>query len=383
MRVVDRSGRRVRVTAPGRVNLIGEHTDYMGGLVMPMAIDLATTVEATVGGVRIELRSDSQREPAVVALPCGHPAELSPAWARYLGAVAAELDTVSDPDRADPDCADPDCAEPHRAGPDRTGPAAVRRGVVGLTGTVTSTLPAGAGLSSSAALEVAAALALGANGTPAEVAALTQRAEHRATGVPTGIMDQLCIAAGRAGHALVIDCATLAIEEVAMPDAAAVWVVHSGEPRALAGSAYAERRASAEAAAAVVGPLPTADAAAIEAIVDPLLRRRARHVHSECARVLGFRDALRSGDLPAAGALMVASHRSLRDDFEVSTPGLDRLVHELCAIPGVYGARLTGAGFGGCVVALADPGITLDGGPLGDMRRWRVRPADGARIEVL
>ena len=149
-------------------------------------------------------------------------------------------------------------------------------------------------------------------------------------------------------------------------------MVPSGQQRQLADSAYAERRARCEEAAALVGPLPTASAAVVEAIEDPVVRARARHVRSESGRVLAAADALRRGDLAELGRLMVESHRSLARDFEVSTPALDQTVDRLLAVPGVYGARLTGAGFGGCVVALARPGVTLDG--------WHVRPAAGATV---
>jgi galactokinase len=320
------------------VNLVGDHTDYMGGLVLPMAVQLTTTVEGRRGGDRIELRSAAVEGVVSLALPVDDPASVEPAWGRYVAGVAAELDAT-----------------------------------VGLTGTVTSTVPTGSWLSSSAALELAVALALGADLAPVELAALAQRAEQRATGVPCGIMDQLTSVAGRAGHALLIDCATLDLEPVPLPERAAWWVLHSGEERRLAASGYARRRAECEAAEALLGPLPSAPLDRIEELDDPVLRARARHVRSECDRVRAAADALAAGDLPGVGAVMSASHRSLRDDFEVSTPALDRLVEELDASPGVLGARLTGAGFGGCVVALCEPGVELDG--------WRVVAADGARLE--
>lgn len=331
----------VSATAPGRVNLIGDHTDYMGGLVMPMAIDLCTTVAGRTGGSTIELTSDAEPLPAHIPLPCADPATLSPPWARYVGAVAAELGTTH-----------------------------------GLSGAIRSTLPEGVGLSSSAALEVAVAAALGADlGDPVALAETCRRAEQAASGVPCGIMDQLVVAAGVTGHALLIDCAALTYEAVPVPAEAAVWVLHSGESRRLAGSEYAQRRASAEAAEAFVGPLRSASERAVESLEDPLLRRRARHVRSECRRVITFRDALLTGDLRAAGTEMLASHASLRDDFEVSTPELDALVDRLAGTDGVYGARLTGAGFGGCVVALAREDVDLS--ELGVWAR-RVEASDGA-----
>lgn len=331
----------VVATAPGRVNLIGDHTDTTGGWCLPMAIDLATTVRAERCGDTVELRSSAEPDPAAVALGVTDPAAVDPRWARYVAGVVAEV-----------------------------------RPTVGLRGTVDSTVPPGAGLSSSAALEVAVALALGAEGPPLQLALLCQRAEQGASRVPCGVMDQLASVAGVAGHALLIDCTTLAVEPVPMPGDVEVVAVHSGEPRRLAGSAYAERRAQVEAATALVGPLRDASPALAEAIDDPLLRRRARHVVSENARVHAFVAALRSGDAAAAGALMVDSHASLRDDFAVSTPALDALVERLLATPGVLGARLTGAGFGGCAVALCRPGALEPGQGV-----WRLRPSAGAQVE--
>ncbi|MCU1357586.1 MAG: Galactokinase [Acidimicrobiales bacterium] len=326
----------VIAVAPGRVNLIGDHTDTTGGLVLPMAIDLATTVTGRTGGDRVVLRSAAEPEVAVVPLDVIDPADCSPGWARYVAGVVAEL-----------------------------------RPSIGFDGEVRTTLPVGAGLSSSAALEVAVALALGFEGSPLELARLTRRAEQRASGVPCGIMDQLASASGVAGHVLLIDCGEETIEPIPMPAGAEVRVVHSGEARVLAGSAYAERRGAVEAAEVVVGPLRAIrDVSDLDALEDPILRRRARHVVTENERVRAFAAAMGQEDLAAAGEAMGASHASLRDDFEVSTPALDALVSRLTATPGVFGARLTGAGFGGCVVALTEPGAIDDG--------WLVRASAGA-----
>jgi galactokinase len=332
-----KAAERVQAFAPGRVNLIGDHTDTTGGLVLPMAIDLGTTVAVERRGDEVRLRSTTEEEGAAVPLDVADPAAVSPAWARYVAGVVAEV-----------------------------------RPAVGIVGTVATTLPVGAGLSSSAALEVAVALALGFVGSHVELARACQRAEHAASGVPSGIMDQLASAAGVAGSALLIDCTTLERTPVALPPRTEVVVVHSGEARVLAGSAYAERRAQCEAAEAEIGPLRVAALEAVDAIADPVVRRRARHVVSENERVREAAAALGAGDPAAAGRAMAASHASLRDDFEVSTPALDRLVDELSATPGVFGARLTGAGFGGCAVALARPGAVRRG--------WVVRAVDGARL---
>ena len=302
------------------MNLIGDHTDYTGGLVLPMAIDRWTTVTGvrTAGEVRVQSR---------------HAAEAKP----YVDAVARELGFDG-----------------------------------GFDGCIDSTVPIGAGLSSSAALEVAVALALGFSGPPLELARLCQRAEHRATGVPTGIMDQLTAAAGVEGHALLIDCTTFAVSPVPLPDGVAVVVVDSGQRRPLAGSAYGERAAQCAAAEVVVGPLRTATMSDVARIADGLVRRRARHVVTENARVAAFAAALEAGDVAEAGRLMAASHASLRDDFDVSTPVVDALVARLAAMPGVLGVRMTGGGFGGCVVALARPGALHEG--------WLVRPVGAAEV---
>ena len=329
----------MRATAPGRVNLIGDHTDYTGGLVLPMAIDLCTTVEGDPGGDEVSLVSEEAEGLAIVPLDVADPRDCMPPWARYVAGVVAV-----------------------------TAPA------LGFTGRVWSTLPVGAGLSSSAALEVAVALALGFQGSPLELALACQRAEQLASGVPCGVMDQLASAAGVAGHALLIDCTALTVTPVPLPEGLEVVVVPSGQVRQLTGSAYAERRAQCEAAIALIGPLPQATLDDVAMLSDPLVRARARHVVTENARVRDMATALSAGDVKACGALMVASHESLRVDFEVSTARLDALVTELMAIPGVHGARLTGAGFGGCVVALTSPGVLRTG--------WHVSAVNGAEVRA-
>jgi galactokinase len=332
-----------RAWAPGRVNLIGDHTDYLGGLVLPMAIGLGAEVTGDRGGDWVMLGSEQFDGVAEIHLPDqGDPALVQPPWARYVAAVVAEV-----------------------------------RPRDGFAGTVDSTLPPGGGLASSAALEVAVATALGADlSDPLALARACQRAEERAVGVRVGIMDQLVAAAGVAGAALRIDCRTLAIEHVRLPEDAEVAVVHSGDEREVAKTAYAERRAECEAAQDMLGAelrdLTPADA---EAIDDATLRRRARHVTTENDRVDALAAALAEGQLRYAGELMVASHVSLRDDFEVSTPAVDALVTHLRGTPGVYGARVTGAGFGGCVVALCRPDA-----PIAVPVLWRGRPAPGAWI---
>ena len=239
---------------------------------------------------------------------------------------------------------------------------------------IASTLPRGSGLSSSAALSVALADVFGVDGTARVIAGLCREAEHR-IGVPVGLMDPLVCAAGRAGHALRIDFATEETSEVALPRSAEFLIVDSGQRRDLRTSAYAARVAECAAAAAIIGPLGLAGPDDLLGLRDPLLRRRARHVVSECGRVDAFAHALLEDDLGAAGQQMNASHSSLADDFAVSTPELDALVESLRSHPGVFGARMTGAGFGGCVVVLAEPGA-LDPSSLGHPA-WRVEAVDG------
>jgi len=324
--------------APGRVNLIGDHTDYTGGLVLPMTIDRWTVIEGSLSEGAITLTSADEPDPISITLPVDNPAIVQPRWGRYVAGVAAELGTAAMP----------------------------------IDGHVTTTIPVGAGLSSSAALEVAAALALGFDGPAADLAQLARRAEHRASGVPCGIMDQLCIAAGVANHALLIDCHTLEIEAVPVPHNADV-IVQFVAHRTLAGSEYAQRVSECEHAERLIGPLRLATLALVATIGDPLIQRRARHVVSENQRVRDFAIALRTNDLATAGRLMIESHHSLRDNYETSTPAVDEAVRQMCATPGVYGARITGGGFGGCIVALAAPGTSTKG--------WVVRAVDGATID--
>jgi len=312
-----------RFVAPGRVNLMGDHTDYHDGFVLPFAIPLACTVSVAPGAGRT-VRARSAQFPGVVAVAADgsdDPRTLEPAWGRFVaGAVRALTErgiAVADADLE-----------------------------------ISSTVPPGSGLSSSSALSVALVLALadlaGASFDRIEIAQLALAAEVGATGVPGGLMDQLASLFGRAGHALLIDCRATTIAPVPIAPGVAVIVVHCGVPRALAESAYATRRAESDAAARRIGVDSLRDATRERAAADP----RARHVVSENARVQATAAALATGDLSVLGPLLLTSHASLRDDYEVSTPELDLLV-ELVVECGAAGARLTGAGFGGCIVALA------------------------------
>jgi galactokinase len=307
------------------VNLIGDHTDYCDGFVFPMAFDRDCLVAARrpPAGASDRVRAvsaDREGKVEIAADGSDDPASVEPVWGRFVAGAVAAL-------------------------------TARGAAVPAYDLAVASTVPLGSGLSSSSALAVALTLALGHGAELTldrrELARVALDAEVRATGVPGGLMDQLAALFGRSGHALLIDCRSLEIEPVPLPRTLAVVVVHSGLPRTLAGSAYAERRAACETAAARLGVATLRDATPDQVRDDP----RARHVVSENARVLEFVAALRAGDVNALGPLLLESHESLRTDFEVSTPELDLLV-ELLVEAGAIGARLTGAGFGGCVVAL-------------------------------
>ena len=315
--------------APGRVNLIGEHTDYNDGLVLPMAIDLDCVIA-------FRPREDSSVR--VRSLDGTDPGRLAVA-------VAAALSELGRP-------------------------------AVGIDAVLTSSVPIGAGLSSSAAVGVAVACALAEaadwHSEPAALAEACRRAELDALGVPCGIMDQLVALVARDGEAVLIDCRGPTWSPAPMAPGAAVVIADSGQRRALAESGYAERRQACLDAAARLGLASLRDATPGQVADDPF----ARHVVSENRRVIELAEALRTGEWEAAGSILDAGHASLRDDFRVSTPQLDELAERLRA-EGAWGARLTGAGFGGCVVALAPPAVAqrmVDGRP----GRWRVRPAEGA-----
>jgi galactokinase len=307
------------VVAPGRVNLIGDHTDYVGGLAMPCAIDLAVTADVIRGGDSVDLTSDATAEAAQFALADAGAASGSTTWVRLVQTVAASL--------------------------------APSQGVVGR---LTTTLPIGSGLSSSAACSIALCLAFGFDGSQHDLVLLAQAIEQQASGVPCGVLDQLAIVYGRAGHATVVDAGAVTATPVPVPEAVAIVVVPSGHSRALADTPYAERRAEAEAAMEALGGLANATLDGAAALDDKVLRRRARHILRENARVTEMAEAFAASDARAAGALMRESHASLKQDAQVSTHDLDSLVDALSSRHGVYGARLTGAGWGGSAVALVD-----------------------------
>jgi galactokinase len=332
--------------APGRVNLIGEHTDYNAGLVMPAAIQFQTLVAAAPRtDSRLRIRSMNFDETVEFAVPLRtHDAAASRGaahWSDYVAGTAWSL---------------------------------ARDGIVsgGADLLIHSTVPIGSGLSSSAALEVAVGYALLDLAAPdsdravdrQRLALQCQRAENDYVGMRCGAMDQLASACGRAGYALMLDCRSLATETVSVGDATLV-VCNTMVRHSHAGGEYNQRREQCESAVRTLATrwpnvttlrdvlpeqLPEA-----ETLLEPLLFRRARHVVSENARVVAMRDALAAGQLRAAGELMQRSHASLRDDYAVSCNELDLMVRLALELDGVYGARMTGGGFGGCTINLVSP----------------------------
>lgn len=323
------------VFAPGRVNLIGEHTDYNEGFVLPVAIDLgiAIALVPTDDGIaRLTLAETGETRQFAVAAPGARRGS----WVDYAAGMGWAMAGAGLP-------------------------------VTGFRGLLASDLPQGAGLSSSAALEVASAWALaGGEGPPTEpmrLVHLVQRGENGYIGLNNGIMDQFASVFGEAGCALLLDCRSLEHRAIALPvDGLALVACHSGSPRRLEASAYNERRAQCEAAVAAIAAIEPGVAAlrdvtpamleAVRGRLGDVAARRAQHVVDEDRRVLDTVAALGAGDLAEVGRLFYASHASLRDLYEVSSPELDALVAIARATPGVVGARLTGAGFGGCTINL-------------------------------
>ncbi len=321
--------------APGRVNLIGEHTDYNDGFVMPAALDFSTWVKISpLEQRKLTIYSDNFDEEIEVDLD-DRDLSARGSWSDYPVGVAVELE---------------------RAGHRLRGARLQIRGDV----------PIGSGLSSSAAIEVATACALAANSEleidRRELALLCQRAENEFVGARVGIMDQFVSLFGQEQKALLLDCRSLEFRLLPLPDNVRLIICNTMVKHALASSAYNERRAQCEAGVKHLAQfLPNVTAlrdVTIEQLeahargLDDVVYRRCRHVITENARVLSAGDVLEQGDLDRFGELMAASHRSLRDDYEVSCRELDLMVEIAQKIEGVYGARMTGGGFGGCTVNL-------------------------------
>ncbi|MET8906686.1 galactokinase [Micromonospora sp. NPDC004551] len=325
-----------RWAAPGRVNLIGEHTDYNDGFVLPFALPLRTVVAAAAtGDGRWSVWSELDDEPVEFGpAEADEPGRVD-GWAAYVAGVVWAL---------------------RAAGHD----------VPGARLAIASDVPVGSGLSSSAAIEAAVLAALvelgGLNLPTDRWPRLAQRAENDYVGAPTGIMDQSAVIRGRSGHALFLDCRTEEVEQIPFDlDAAglAVLVVDSRAPHRHADGEYAARRKSCERAAEALGVAALRDVAtgdldaALARLDDDETRRRVRHVVTEDQRVLDTVDLLRAGRVRDIGPLLTASHTSMRDDFEITVPEIDTAV-EAALAAGAYGARMTGGGFGGCVLALVD-----------------------------
>lgn len=369
-----RYGSRPRLFgAPGRVNLIGEHTDYHEGLVLPMAIERGTVVAAARRDDRVlRVHSESAGEDGRIDLEAPPPPRRG-GWLDYVEGTARVLE--------------------EEAGP-----------LPGADLWIDGDLPVGAGLSSSASLEVVLALALlrlaDRPVDPSRVARLCQEAEQRFVGTQCGVMDQLAVSLGREGHALLIDCRTLSCEPVRLPERAVAVVCDSGVRHSLGASAYNGRRSQSEEAFRRLGrgtdrrtlrDVTPEELAREAGVLDPTLLARARHVVTEIERTrLGAR-ALAAGDLELFGSLMRESHRSLRDDYAVSSPELDALVEAANAVPGVFGSRMTGGGFGGCTISLAPPeavprlGAALQGAlgqRFGRAPAWFVTRASAGAAEI-
>lgn len=328
----------VCVRAPGRVNLIGEHIDYNGGHVMPLAISCAVEVAATPrSDGRFRLFSAQFGDMVQGSLP----STKQGSWTDYVYGVVQEF-------------------------------AKLGFDVGGMDAVFDGSIPRGSGLSSSAALEVATAWVLqsivGSNLSRQEIALLAQRAENKFVGVNCGIMDQTASACATAGHALLLDCNTLVSSHIPLEFGGhgAVLVAHSGVHRGLSASAYNERRSQCDAALEAIRTMThkaldclcaatLEDLEASRSALDDTMFRRARHAITEEARVVKAAAALRSGNLEEMGQLLNESHMSLKEDYEVSCDELDELTARIRQSDGVYGSRLTGAGFGGCTVSIIEP----------------------------
>ena len=319
--------------APGRVNLIGEHTDYNQGFVLPIALDLACyAVREETRGDTLEVIAENLGQRRVWPLREIATLRASGEWSDYIVGVAQELAKLGHP--------------PH---PGRL--------------LIHSSVPVGAGLSSSAALEVATALALAGEDElePLELVRLCHRAENNFVGLPCGIMDQYISVFGRAGEALEIDCRDQSRRPIRLPEGAAVLAINTLVKHELGGTAYRDRVAECRQAVETVRRSHPQVLSLRDCSLDMLPdlcdapARRARHVVSENQRVRDFGRACARGDLEEMGKLLVASHESLRDDYEVSCDELDFLVEAALGQPGVFGARMTGGGFGGCIVCLLRP----------------------------
>jgi galactokinase len=317
--------------SPGRVNIIGEHTDYNDGFVLPMAINYATWIA-------FRPRDDSQIH--ITALDMGEKYDFdlhqldkgAGGWREYITGVAWALSEAG-----------------HQ--------------LSGWEGVISGNIPIGAGLSSSASLELALARAFALvsdlKWNPVEMALLCQKAENHWVGISSGIMDQLISAMGKKDHALLIDCRSLETQQIPLQEGTRIVILDTATRRGLVDSAYNERREQCEAVASYFNVKALRDITLDQlemndGLLNNQLYQRARHVISANQRVMDAVEMLKSGDAPALGQLMNESHTSMRDDFEISRDEMDHMVEIAQSLPGCYGARMTGGGFGGCAIALVD-----------------------------
>jgi galactokinase len=317
--------------SPGRVNIIGEHTDYNDGFVLPMAINYATW---------IALQPREDRQILITALDMGEKLQFDldqfdkgeGGWREYITGVAWALGEAG-----------------HQLN--------------GWEGVISGNVPIGAGLSSSASLELALARAFALvsdlKWDPVEMALLCQKAENHWVGISSGIMDQLISANGRKNYAMLIDCRSLETQQIPLQEGTRVVILDTATRRGLVDSAYNERREQCEAVASYFNVKALRDITLDQlemndGLLNNQLYQRARHVISANQRVMDAVETLKSGDSPALGQLMNESHTSMRDDFEISRDEMDQMVDIAQSLPGCYGARMTGGGFGGCAIALVD-----------------------------
>ncbi len=355
----------VSARAPGRVNLIGEHTDYNDGLVLPMALPFATTVTLRARSDRMVHVDSTGFSPVRFSLD--DPPEAIDGWGRYVGGMAAFL-------------------------------AADGVEVSGFTAHIDTDIPVGASLSSSAALEVAAGFGIcglaRVDPDPIRIAQLGQRVENDIIGIQSGIMDQLISAVAKEGSATRIDCRTLEHQPVSLPTTSRVVIMDTMTRRELADSEYDLRRRACERAASRLGVDALRDATLeqVMTLSDDIDKRRAHHVVTENQRVIEMVESLNAGELERAGALMNESHRSLSIDYEVSSPALDEMASIARRHDGCFGARMTGGGFAGSAVALIDASQTetfvahvrtqweASNGAAPDI--WAVDPSAGASVKT-
>jgi galactokinase len=334
---------------PGRVNIIGDHTDYSGGFSLSMAIDLTTKIKAkeltqpviTVYSTETNKRiTVSLNDVPFIDFLKQDPTE------RFIKA-AAKLSNLKH----------------------------------GLDLKISSTLPISSGLSSSAALSVGLLLVMHYPFNSAlDLAKAAQKTEHLATGVPCGLLDQISIVMGKKNHALFIDFSNNEVQPVFIDNSFKFLVIHSGIYRTLENQSYKQRFEEVQKIQSIIGPLKDAKLEDLKQISDPQLKKRAKHVITENNRVKSAIDALKEKDLFKLGAILNESHVSLSTDFEVSNPEIDDLIAHLNSHPNVLGARLTGAGFGGCIVALITQKLEIN--YLRNLKHWYLEPSDGATLKT-